>query len=408
MCESSRSLLVIVGVLAIVAGTVGDVQSAEHHVGPLGSDTTGDGSFLNPWRHIGFAESQAIAGDTIWVMDDDDESTDDYVESVFIDIPITVEAYDDDGTRPQIKAFSYGHYVIRVHESNVTLRRLDVYGATGSDDFGIQIDKRSGISSVVIDNVIVDDCRAGWDATHTNFHGIYVRYLLNGQITNSTFSNNSSRGILVSNSSAHTPNHVITGNTASNNTAYGIELIYASGNTVSGNTFDGNGQGGMWLSNADGNTITDNTMRNSTMRSGIIVANDSAGNTLTGNVSTGNVEYGVKVDDSSANVLYENEFDGLLGSVESINSATNVWVSPSPQFYVYLGQSYTATIGNNYHDYLGSDVDNDGIGDTEQTLPGSEPADTAPLYDGLASYTFGAEIFSDDFESGDTTAWIDM
>jgi len=172
---SSRSKsLIIVCVLSLFLAA-GPAAASEYFVSPTGDNASGDGSEGNPWRFIGFAESQAANGDTIWVMDDDDVGTDDYVESVFIDISITVEAYDNDGTRPQIKAFSYGDYVIRVHESNVTLRRLDVYGATGSDDFGISIDKRDGMSSVVIENVVVDDCRSGWDATHTNYHGIYVR-----------------------------------------------------------------------------------------------------------------------------------------------------------------------------------------------------------------------------------------
>ena len=403
MSSRSKSLIIVCVLFLFLAA--GPAAASEYFVSPTGDNGSGDGSEGNPWRFIGFAESQAANGDTIWVMDDDDVGTDDYVESVFIDISITVEAYDNDGTRPQIKAFSYGDYVIRVHESNVTLRRLDVYGATGSDDFGISIDKRDGMSSVVIENVVVDDCRSGWDATHTNYHGIYVRYLLNGEVKNSTFSHNSSHGMLVSNSSSHIANHSIVGNAVNFNGSKGIELEWSYSNTLSGNTCDGNYYSAIEIDHAEGNLIFGNQFLNTVLRDGIDLRNQSTNNILRENVSIGNTEYGISISNSSGNMFYCNEFDGTLGSVTSGSGSVNSWTSSSPEVYKYGGNTLTAVIGNNYHENNCSDADDNGICDTSYDLPGVEPDDTAPLFGALTNYVFGADIFADGFESGGTGAW---
>ncbi len=403
MFRTSRPLFVIGFVfLFLVAG---QAPASDYFVSPTGDNSSGDGSEGNPWRFIGFAESQAANGDTIWVMDDDDVGTDDYVESVFIDISITVEAYDDDGTRPQIKAFTNSRYAIRVHESNVTLRRLDVYGATGSDDFGISIDKRDGMSSVVIENVVIDDCRSGWDATHANYHGIYVRYLLNGEVKNSTFSYNTSHGILLSNSSSHIANHSLTGNTVSFNGSKGIFLEGSEYNTISRNTCYGNYYSAIELNYSDNNLITENQFLNTVMRDGIYVRNTSTNNILRENVSVGNNEYGISISNSSGNLFYCNEFGGTLGTVETDPAALNSWTTPSPEVYKYGGNTFTAVIGNNYHENNCSDADDNGICDAPYDLPGVEPDDTAPLFGELTNYVFGADIFADGFESGDLGAW---
>jgi len=390
--------------LLILTFAADPAGGADYYVSPTGSNSD-SGTEGSPWRNIGYAESLATGGDTIWVMDDDNVGTDDYVENILIDISITVEAYDNDGTRPQIKAFNSSQAAIRVHEGSVTLRRLDVYGTTGMDDFGIQIDKRVGISSVVIENVVIDDCRSGWDATHTNYHGIYVRYLLNGVVKNSTFSYNTSHGILLSNGSSHTANNMMTGNNVSFNGSKGIEMEGSNGNTISDNTCDGNFFSALEVDYSDNNSITGNQFFNTVLRDGIYVRNTSTNNTLTDNISIGHNEYGISVSNSSGNLFYRNEFDGTLGTVESDGSAVNSWVSPTPEVYKYAGGTFTAVIGNNYHENICSDADGDGICDAPYDLPGSEPDDTAPLFGELSTYVFGAEIFADGFESGDVDMW---
>ena len=63
--------------LALFAFAITANAQTTYYVSPTGNDATGDGSASTPWRTIGYAVGQASAGDTIKVMDDDDEATDD-------------------------------------------------------------------------------------------------------------------------------------------------------------------------------------------------------------------------------------------------------------------------------------------------------------------------------------------
>jgi parallel beta-helix repeat protein len=407
MSSLERSLMIIGLIACSTVLCAGVLTAADHYVSPGGDDSTGAGTVGSPWRHIGYAESQATTGDTIWVMDDDDAGTDDYVENIFIDIPITIAAYDDDGTRPMIRALFASDPAIRVHEGNVTLRGLDVYGATGSDEYGIRVDKRDGISAVVISDVVVDNCRSGWDASHTNYHGISFNFVLNGEIRDSVFSNNSQLGIHVNNSSSHSDaDHVITGNTVAGNRT-GIRLERVNGSTIEHNTVDAPVRDGIYLSRAQGNAFHSNQITNSAEHHGIVLDNESDGNTFTENTVTGHFEYGIDAYDSVNNLLYCNSFGGALGPVDSSGGAVNTWVSPSPETYIYQGALHTAVLGNRYGDYAGADANGDGIGDTPHTLPGAEPQDTAPLADGLGSFGFGA-VYAGSFEDGTFGDWDEV
>ena len=71
------------------------------YVSPTGSDATGGGTLAAPWRTIQKAVDEADEGQTIYVMDDDDASSVDYEENVWVqNKAVTIQAYDDDGTAP--------------------------------------------------------------------------------------------------------------------------------------------------------------------------------------------------------------------------------------------------------------------------------------------------------------------
>lgn len=154
------------------------------YVSPAGSDTT-DGSSGTPWRTIQFAVNSSAVGDTIKVMDDDDESTDDYTENVFLfgsDDNLVIMRADTVGPNPQVKALNASAHVFQVFGSDVTIDGLDIYGAGGSN--------RAGILSFST-GLIVQNCRIGWSASKTNVRGIWASgftssFIRNNEITASS------------------------------------------------------------------------------------------------------------------------------------------------------------------------------------------------------------------------------
>ncbi|MEM4455443.1 MAG: NosD domain-containing protein [Thermofilaceae archaeon] len=148
-------------------------------------------------------------------------------------------------------------------------------------------------------------------------------------------------------------NITITGNTIRNNDIVGIRLDNSSGNTITGNTIAGNNQGGIYLDNSSGNTITGNILSNNNV--------------------------GIYLDNSSGNRVFLNNFSNYSQvyseyyyySVYSVN----VWDDGSR--------------GNFWSDYKGSDVNNDGVGDTPYTIDEMN-VDRYPLIRPICPY----EVFS--------------
>ncbi len=81
-----------------------------YYISPYGDDArtaTEAQNPLTPWRTISHAVEQASSGDTIKVMDDNVEATDDYVENVIIPSEksnLTIERHNAVGPNPQVKA----------------------------------------------------------------------------------------------------------------------------------------------------------------------------------------------------------------------------------------------------------------------------------------------------------------
>jgi len=255
--------------------------------------------------------------------------------------------------------------VIRVTADNVTIKGLDIYGATQIDDCGIHVDKRSGMSAVMLTNVTIEDCRCGWDGTHSNFHGIYVNYLVNGSITNNTCSNNGCNGILQMYKSVTT----MSGNTCNNNTSSGIKV-----------------EGSDYSSAVPNNTIINNICLNNTK--GILIAG-SNNNLITGNNFSNSGNYGLRLQyTSNNNTIYRNNFsNNITANVISNTGLSNIWSSPTVISYHYGSQNHESYMGNYYSDYSGSDGDGDGIGDTPHDLPQDEPDDDYPLVQTTDNYT---------------------
>ncbi|MCD4742090.1 MAG: hypothetical protein K8R67_06375 [Desulfobacteraceae bacterium] len=97
--------LIVLGLsLFILPVMATNIYADNYYVSPAGDNSTGTGSEGNPWRTISYAVGAVNNSDTIKIMDDDNDATDDYVENIAVDKSITIERYDNNSTAPRIKA----------------------------------------------------------------------------------------------------------------------------------------------------------------------------------------------------------------------------------------------------------------------------------------------------------------
>ena len=274
----SRVFLLLSGAFLLVALSPASGTTI-WHVSPTGDDTSGDGSQGTPWRTIGHAVSAASPGDTVKLMDDGDETTDDYQENVTIDRAVVIERFDDVGANPQVRAGDPAAHAIRVNANDVTIRGLDVYGATTA--------LNAGIAVLGAANCTLDGNRCGWDDTHGSAHGIYLHNATGNMLSGNVCNHNNRAGIYLDDSS---DSNKLTDNTANLNASQGLVLGSAESNTVTSNTFNENIVGIHNLGLTDNNTFTGNTCRNNT-RHGMELG--GSGHTVSGNTCAENEDIGI-------------------------------------------------------------------------------------------------------------------
>jgi len=365
----------------------------------MGGSDTNIGTETSPWRNIQHAVDQATAGDTIKVMDDDDEATDDYTENIDVNKSLTIERYNATGANPQIKANDTNDHVFYVTADDVTIKGLDIYGGTKSPNAGIYLFK-------VSDSTIKNN-RCGWDSNHNNYDGIYLYKSNNNAISDNICNMNRSAGICLWSSNQNTisyntcnsdnflcywgiklhssSNNTVSDNTCNSNFYYGINLAWSSQNTISNNTCNSNNWNGIDFSSSSQNAISDNTCSNNDHYG--ISLGSSNNNIISDNAFNFNNDYGLHSSLSSDNSIYLNTFSNNT-NVYSHTNSTNIWHSPTKLGYLYGSstQTYKSYMGNYYDDYSGSDSNNDGIGDTHYDLPIDEPDDEYPLMEPPDNY----------------------
>ncbi|MFX1573443.1 MAG: NosD domain-containing protein [Promethearchaeota archaeon] len=196
------------------------------------------------------------------------------------------------------------------------------------------------------------------NTANNNENGIDL-YFSNNNILSGNTANNNQGGIVLY--ASH--NNTISGNTANYND-YGIPLAISNNNTLSGNTINNNGEG-IYLDDSDNNTLSGNTINNND--EGIILEY-SHKNTFFENIFRDNIEYGIFISDgiyeySTQNLFFQNYF--LSNIVHAYDGGIdNYWNN--------------SIIGNYWDNYIGVDVDHDGIGDTPYYFYGG--ADYLPIY----------------------------
>lgn len=198
---------------------------------------------------------------------------------------------------------------------------------------------------------------------NTAFNNTAGIALSNGNVDNiisNNTTNNNGIGISLGN---NCNNNQISGNNANNNTNYGIYLEFSSNNTISNNNVSSNKDSGLFLTNnCKKNNISENVSNNNTNH-GIYLGDNCDDNTLSGNSISSNNLYGIYISTSDCqdNLFYNNTLDNDINAIDNGNNDWN-----------------NSIIGNSWSDYSGSDLNDDGIGDTPYSKNGV--IDYLPIY----------------------------
>jgi parallel beta-helix repeat protein len=220
--------------------------------------------------------------------------------------------------------------------------------------------------SIVINNIANNNSKTGidinWESYKINVTENVVNnndfgIIIDNDCYNITILNNNGtnnlEGLRIESNSHY---NKIIGNNFSANKDIGINLYNSNYNIILGNSLKSNGFGtnerdGIVLE-GDGNILTRNSIINNTER-GIWLKGDF--NIILGNNISNNGQYGI-FSTNINNTIYNNTFIGN-GINAFDNGNNNKWDNGS--------------VGNFWHDYIGVDANDDGIGDTPYNISGS-------------------------------------
>jgi len=216
-----------------------------------------------------------------------------------------------------------------------------------------------------------------------NSQGILFAYVTDSAIRNVNASNNYD-GIHLLDSNRTS----VTGNTLMSN-VYGVRMRNSHNNTVDGNVITEIDKEGMYLEISSGNIISGNTVSNCSRTgyySGINLLSDSGNNTISGNTISYN-SWGIRIIASNDNLIYHNNFINNTLSGTYVLASSNSWDNGAE--------------GNYWSDYMGEDVNGDGIGDTPYIIAASNQ-DNYPLMNLWSELVYALSLHVMDWDLTDS------
>ena len=143
----------------------------------------------------------------------------------------------------------------------------------------------------------------------------------------------------------------------------GIKCYNSRLNEILKNEVSNNGEDGMIIDTSSTNNQLYGNIANKNGENGTIINQASRSNLLVGNNISGNSIGVLGLGGSDSNVFHHNTFVG--NTINAFDSSNDIWNSQNK--------------GNHWNDYLGEDLNGDGIGDTPYNISGGDNQDEYPL-----------------------------
>ena len=178
------------------------------------------------------------------------------------------------------------------------------------------------------------------------------------------------------------------------NSDLGVLIVSSSNNVIRSCHLSGEGLGyggGIYATGATGNNIIQDNFVESFWHA--LWFHGSNGNLIKGNTIT-NTSFNICWDGPSINnICFLNNFMALYPA--AYLSIPNFWNTPQKVTYIYKGNTYTNYLGNHWL-YVGTDANNDGVGDAPYLFygvwdtPQTVDQDNYPLLEPFENYLIGA------------------